>query len=115
MARIEGDEFVMPSADSGGIDSLTQSATELLTKINRIELERLARELCAAASLSLVAINPVMIFGPVLAEAHLKASPMLIRDLMLRKMPMSPCSCTMSFCPSLWVKTRCNMKLVGKR
>ena len=44
----EGDEFVMPSADSGGIDSLTQSATELLTKINRIDFDAIGRSIAGA-------------------------------------------------------------------
>ena len=33
----EGDVFVVPSAEGGSIDSLTRSATELLSKINRID------------------------------------------------------------------------------
>src|SRR5471030_1520919 len=33
----EGDVFVVPSAESGGFDSITRSANELLSKINRID------------------------------------------------------------------------------
>ncbi len=33
----DGDVFVMPSAESGGFDSITRSANELLSKINRID------------------------------------------------------------------------------
>jgi paraquat-inducible protein B len=33
----DGDVFVIPSAESGGFDSITRSANELLSKINRID------------------------------------------------------------------------------
>jgi len=33
----DGDTFIMPSAESGGFDSITRSANELLSKINRID------------------------------------------------------------------------------
>src|SRR5471032_1027222 len=33
----DGDIFVMPSAEAGGFDSITRSANELLSKINRID------------------------------------------------------------------------------
>jgi paraquat-inducible protein B len=33
----EGDVFVVPSAEAGGFDSITRSANELLSKINRID------------------------------------------------------------------------------
>jgi paraquat-inducible protein B len=33
----DGDIFIMPSSEGGGFDSITRSASELLTKINRID------------------------------------------------------------------------------
>jgi paraquat-inducible protein B len=44
----DGDEFVMPSADAGGFDSLTQSASELLTKINRIDFDAIGQSIAGA-------------------------------------------------------------------
>jgi paraquat-inducible protein B len=35
----EGDVFVVPSAESGGFDTITRSASELLSKINRIDFD----------------------------------------------------------------------------
>jgi paraquat-inducible protein B len=46
--KIEGDTFIMPSADAGGLDSLTQSATELLTKINRIDFVAIGKNVAGA-------------------------------------------------------------------
>jgi len=52
--------------------------------------ERLAREVSAAAGWSMTALNPAMVIGPVLAPAHLKASPILIRNMLIGKMPLLP-------------------------
>jgi paraquat-inducible protein B len=41
----EGDVFIMPTANVGGFDSLTQSATELLNKINRIDFDEIGRSI----------------------------------------------------------------------
>ena len=38
--RREGDVFVVPSSEGGSIDSLARSASELLSKINRIDFDR---------------------------------------------------------------------------
>ncbi len=46
--RREGDYFVVPSANVGGFDSLTQSATELLGKINRIDFDAIGRNIQGA-------------------------------------------------------------------
>jgi nucleoside-diphosphate-sugar epimerase len=52
--------------------------------------ERLAREVSAAAGWTMTALNPSMVIGPVLAPAHLKASPILIRNILIGKMPLLP-------------------------
>jgi paraquat-inducible protein B len=41
----EGDVFVVPSAESGGFDSITRSANELLSKINRIDFAAIGSSL----------------------------------------------------------------------
>jgi len=46
---IDGDEFVIPSSESGGLDSITASAAELLTKINRIDFEAIGAGLAGTA------------------------------------------------------------------
>jgi paraquat-inducible protein B len=46
--RREGDLFVMPTSDVGGFDSITRSATELMSKINRIDFDRIGRSLTGA-------------------------------------------------------------------
>lgn len=53
--------------------------------------ERLAREISAeVGQWELVAINPAMVLGPVLAAPHLKASPVTIRQILLGKMGWVP-------------------------
>ncbi len=37
--RREGDVFIVPSSEGGGFDSITRSASELLSKINRIDFD----------------------------------------------------------------------------
>ena len=46
---IDGDEFVIPSSESGGLDSITAAAAQLLTKINRIDFEGIGRSLSGTA------------------------------------------------------------------
>lgn len=41
----EGDVIVMPTSDAGGFDSITRSANELLSKINRIDFDRIGKEI----------------------------------------------------------------------
>jgi len=41
----EGDVFVVPSTETGGFDAITQSATELLSKINRIDFQAIGKSL----------------------------------------------------------------------
>jgi paraquat-inducible protein B len=45
----EGDVFIMPSAESGGFDSITRSANELLSKINRIDFAAIGSSLAGLA------------------------------------------------------------------
>jgi paraquat-inducible protein B len=45
----EGDYFVVPSAESGGFDTLTRSASELLSKVNRIDFEAIGNHLASLA------------------------------------------------------------------
>lgn len=45
----EGDVWVMPSSNVGGLDSLTQSASEVLTKINRIDFDAIGKRIADAA------------------------------------------------------------------
>jgi paraquat-inducible protein B len=45
----DGDEFVIPSSESGGLDSITASAAALLTKINRIDFEAIGAGLAGTA------------------------------------------------------------------
>ena len=44
----EGDVFIVPSSEVGGFDSITRSANELLSKINRIDFDRIGRTLSAS-------------------------------------------------------------------
>ncbi len=44
----QGDLFVVPSSDTGGFDSITRSANELLSKINRIDFDRIGKNLSGA-------------------------------------------------------------------
>lgn len=46
----EGDVFVIPTSEVGGFDSITRSANELLSKINRIDFDRIGKSLAGAAS-----------------------------------------------------------------
>ncbi len=48
--RREGDRYVIPSAEVGGFDSITSAAAELLGKINRIDFDKIGRNIAAAAS-----------------------------------------------------------------
>ncbi|MBS0527230.1 MAG: MCE family protein [Proteobacteria bacterium] len=45
----DGDEFVIPSSESGGLDSITASAAALLTKINRIDFDAIGTTLAGTA------------------------------------------------------------------
>src|SRR5471032_643839 len=74
----EGDVFVVPSAESGGFDSITRSANELLSKINRIDF--------AAIGSSLVGMTrglDDMVNGPQLKSslAALEATMVDVRDI----------------------------------
>jgi paraquat-inducible protein B len=42
---LAGDEFVIPSSESGGLDTITSSAAALLTKINRIDFDAIGANL----------------------------------------------------------------------
>ncbi|MDP2333457.1 MAG: MlaD family protein [Reyranella sp.] len=44
----DGDVFVVPSYESGGFDSITRSANELLSKINRIDFDQIGRNLAGS-------------------------------------------------------------------
>jgi paraquat-inducible protein B len=44
----DGDVFIMPSSDAGGFDSIARSANELLSKINRIDFDRIGKSLSGA-------------------------------------------------------------------
>jgi paraquat-inducible protein B len=44
-----GDAFVIPAVESGGFDALTTSATQLLSKLNGIDYQKIGRSLTAAA------------------------------------------------------------------
>ncbi len=45
-----GDVFVIPTSEVGGFDSIARSANELLSKINRIDFDRMGKSLVGAAS-----------------------------------------------------------------
>jgi paraquat-inducible protein B len=45
----EGNEFVVPSSESGGLDSITASAAALLTKINRIDFDAIGAGIAGTA------------------------------------------------------------------
>jgi paraquat-inducible protein B len=45
----EGDVFVVPSAEAGGFDSITRSANELLSKINRIDFAAIGSSIAGLA------------------------------------------------------------------
>ena len=46
----DGDVFIVPTSETGGFDSITRSANELLSKINRIDFDRIGKSLVGAAS-----------------------------------------------------------------
>jgi len=46
----EGDHYVIPAAEVGGFDSITASASELLSKINRIDFDKIGSSLISAAT-----------------------------------------------------------------
>ena len=46
----EGDHYVIPAAEIGGFDSITASAAELLSKINRIDFDKIGTSLVSAAT-----------------------------------------------------------------
>ncbi len=48
--RKVGEHYVIPSAEVGGFDSIVGAASELLTKINRIDFDKIGRNISAAAS-----------------------------------------------------------------
>lgn len=48
--RKDGDYYVVPTAEVGGFDSITSAAAELLGKINRIDFDKIGRNIAAAAS-----------------------------------------------------------------
>ena len=46
----EGDVFVVPTSEVGGFDSIARSANELLSKINRIDFDKIGKSLEGAAA-----------------------------------------------------------------
>ena len=48
--RREGDVFVIPTSEVGGFDSIARSANELLSKINRIDFDRIGKSISGAAA-----------------------------------------------------------------
>ena len=48
--EMEGDHYVIPAAEIGGFDSITASASELLSKINRIDFDKIGSSLLGAAT-----------------------------------------------------------------
>lgn len=48
--RKAGEYYVIPAAEVGGFDSIVGAASELLTRINRIDFDRIGRSISAAAS-----------------------------------------------------------------
>jgi paraquat-inducible protein B len=47
--RREGDVFIVPSSEGGGFDSITRSANELLSKINRIDFDAIGNSIAGLA------------------------------------------------------------------
>lgn len=45
----DGDIYIVPTYEVGGFDSITRSANELLSKINRIDFDRIGRSISGAA------------------------------------------------------------------
>jgi paraquat-inducible protein B len=48
--RREGAVYVIPTAEIGGFDSITHAAAEILSKINRIDFDKIGRSLMSAAT-----------------------------------------------------------------
>ncbi|MBX9946688.1 MAG: MlaD family protein [Reyranella sp.] len=46
----QGNVFIVPSSEVGGFDSITRSANELLSKINRIDFDRIGKSIAGAAA-----------------------------------------------------------------
>jgi paraquat-inducible protein B len=46
----DGDVFVVPTSEVGGFDSIARSANELLSKINRIDFDRIGKSITGAAA-----------------------------------------------------------------
>ena len=46
----KGDVYIIPASEVGGFDAITRSAAELLTKLNRIEYDKIGKSLENAAS-----------------------------------------------------------------
>lgn len=46
----DGDVFVIPTSEVGGFDSITRSANELLSKINRIDFDRIGKSIEGATT-----------------------------------------------------------------
>lgn len=59
----------------------------------KTQAERLAWELADAAPWDLVVCNPAMVLGPVFTKRHCKASPVIVRDILLRNFPANPRFC----------------------
>jgi paraquat-inducible protein B len=47
--RRDGDVFIVPSSEGGGFDSITRSANELLSKINRIDFDAIGASIASIA------------------------------------------------------------------
>jgi paraquat-inducible protein B len=45
----QGDVYIIPTSEVGGFDSITRSANELLSKINRIDFDKIGKSISAAA------------------------------------------------------------------
>ncbi|MBN9090929.1 MAG: MCE family protein [Reyranella sp.] len=74
----EGDTFVLPSDEGGGFDSITRGASELLSKINRIDFDAIGANIASAAKGLDTTIN-----GPELRQslASLNATMADVKDL----------------------------------
>ncbi|CAN5664098.1 MlaD family protein [soil metagenome] len=44
----QGDAYIIPTSETGGFDSITRSANELLSKINRIDFDKIGKSLSGA-------------------------------------------------------------------
>jgi paraquat-inducible protein B len=63
----DGDAFVMPTSDSGGFDDITRSAAELLGKINRIDFERIGKDVAGITQGLDAAVNGPQLKGALAA------------------------------------------------